>query len=501
MADAARVSRPPAPAWAWSRYNTLFRSARYGWHLHNALSGVMLELDERHRDVAAALRESGAGAGGIGANAGADGEFLSLLAEHGFLADPAGEKVKLMELRYRRSAACFGTSHVGLTICPTLACNFACSYCFERSQGDAAVMDGPTMDALLDFVGSHEDARHLFACWYGGEPTLVFDVIEALTERFIALFPDYRDASLVTNGYLLDQEKIARLGDLRITSVQITLDGVAATHDRRRRLRGGGATCERILGNIDLLMASSWKGRCALRVNVDKANQAEYATLREELLERYEGGDLRVYPGRVNTFEGHPYGRDRGLCAAEWGAFELERYAADGIAPRGGFYPVSGAQDTCVATSHQGYVVGPKGELYKCWEDVGRQDRAVGSVHAQPFITDPALQARYTIGTDPHDDAECLECVVFPVCGGGCVSKRLRALQFGERDIEYCSPLKESLEGYLDAYLDLWHTRMICEAVLGTGSAPSMEKGYRMVQPEMRTAAAKNPLEDLAEQA
>jgi uncharacterized protein len=482
---------------SWSRYNTLFRSGRYGWHLHNALSGIMLELDEPHHGVVASLRE---GVAGAGAGAARGDEFVALLAEHGFLADPAEEKVKLMELRYRRSAACFGTSHLGLTICPTLACNFACAYCFEHSQADATVMDDRTIAALLAFIAGHEDARHLSVSWYGGEPTLAFDVIATLSERFIALFPDYADAGLVTNGYLLGQEKIERLDDLRITSVQITLDGDAATHDRRRRLRGGGATYERILGNVDRLMASDWKGRCALRVNVDKSNQAEYATLHRELLERYEGSDLRVYPGRVVTFEGHPYGRGCGLCAAEWDAFQLERYAADGIAPRGGFYPAAGAQDTCVATSHQGYVVGPGGELYKCWEDVGRQDRVVGSVHAEPYVTDPALQARYTIGTDPHDAAECLECKVFPVCGGGCVNKRLRALQLGEGDAEYCPSLKESLEARLDAYLDVWHTGQICRAVLGTGSAPSMEKGYRMVQPQKEAEAAADPLENLAEQ-
>ena len=494
MPDAGRADHLPAPAKSWSRYNTLFRSRQYGWHTYNALSGVLLELDELHRDIATSLREASADPDAVW-----DGEFVALLDAHGFLADPGEEKVRLMELRYRRNAACFDTSHVGLTICPTLACNYACPYCFEHSQDDATVMDERTIEALLAFIRMHEGARHLAVSWYGGEPTLAFDVIETLSERFIALFPDYGGASLVTNGHLLDQDKIERLDDLRITSVQITLDGAAATHDRRRMLRGGGATYERILDNIDLLMASSWKGRCTLRVNVDKANRPEYATLQQGLLERYKHDNLRVYPGCVNTFEGHPYGRDRCLCAAEWGAFQLELYAAHGTVPRAGFYPTPGVQDTCVATCHQGYVVGPSGELYKCWQDVGRQDRAVGSVHAQPFITDPALQARYIVGTDPHDDAECLECTLLPICGGGCVNKRLRALQFGEGDIEYCSPLKDSLEGYLDAYLDLWHTRLICEAVLGTGSAPSMEKGYRMVQPAKKTETPADPFENLAE--
>lgn len=479
----------------WSRYNTLFRSERYGWFLHNTLTGIMLELDESHNTAAASLRNGLPAAEPL-----IDGGFITALEEHGFLAEPSEEKLKLMELRYQRNAACFSTGYVGLTICPTLACNFACPYCFEHSQSDATVMDNRTIEALIAFIKKHNDARHLSVSWYGGEPTLAFSVIETLTEKFIEAFPDYADAGIVTNGYLLDQAKIERLDDLRITSVQITLDGSEQTHNQRRTLRNGGATYEQILHNIDLLMDSGWKGNCAIRVNVDKTNRHEYVTLHKELLRRYKGRNLSVYPGHVNTFEGHDYDQQCGICNSDWSNFQFDGYRKDGITPRGGFFPASGAHNTCIATSHQGYVVGPKGELYKCWEDVGKQDMVIGSVHEEPFLTSPELLTRYTIGTDPHSDSECLECKVFPVCGGGCVNKRMRVQQFGEGGLDYCSPLKESLEQYLDLYMDVWHTNQICSAVLGKGSAPSMEKGYRMVQPEKKAEAAKNPLESLTTQ-
>lgn len=463
---------------SWSRYNTLFQSGRYGWHLHNALSGLLLELDEPHRRIVESLSQHLPYA-----DVPPDNEFLALLEEHGVLSVPNEEKLKLMELRYLRNAACFSTSNLTLTICPTLACNFACPYCFEDSQDDATVMDEQTIEALLDFIGKHQGTRHLSVSWYGGEPTLAFNVIENLTKKFIALFPDYADAGIITNGYLLDQTRIDRLDDLRISSVQVTLDGNAATHDQRRCLKNGGATYERILANIDLLMASTWQGRCSLRVNVDRTNRLEYAALQQSLLERYKGKNLTVYPGHINTFEGHPYSQECGLCVAEWSAFQLEEYWNRGTIPRGGFYPRSDAQNSCIATSHQGYVVGPGGELYKCWEDVGRQEMVVGSVHAEPFLTNPALLTRYTIGTDPHNDSECLECKVFPCCGGGCVNKRMHVLQFGEGSLEYCSPLKKSLESYLEAYLDVWHTARICQALLNLGPTSSRQPGYRVISP------------------
>ncbi len=477
----------------WSRYNTLFRSERYGWFLHNTLSGVMLELDENHARIAHSLRD------GTSPSSAEPGEFITLLEESGFLADPDMERFMLMKSRYRRNAACFSTAYVGLTICPTLACNFACPYCFEHSQGDATVMDDRTIEALLAFIRKHNDAKHLTVRWYGGEPTLAFGVIEKLTAKFIELFDDYADAGLVTNGFLLDREKIDRLNDLKIGTVQITLDGSEATHNRRRILGNGGATYEKILRNIDLLMDSDWKGSCAVRVNVDSSNRHEYALLRKELLDRYKGRKLTVYPGHLNTARGNADDQQCGLCNDEWASFQLDGYLREGITPRGGLYPVSGSQSLCIATSHQGYVVGPKGELYKCWEDVGREGMVIGTVHNEPFITNPELLVRYSIGTDPYSDSECMECRVFPVCGGGCVNRRMRAQQFGEDSLEYCSPLKESLEKFLDAYVDKWHTTQICRAVLGKGRPPSMEKGYRMVQPERKKRdEVKNPLETLS---
>jgi uncharacterized protein len=263
-------------------------------------------------------------------------------------------------------------------------------------------------------------------------------------------------------------------------------------------LRNGGSTYQKILQNIGLLMDSSWKGSCAVRVNVDRTNRHEYAVLRKELLDRFKGRNLTVYPGHLNIAESNGCNHQCALCTGEWAAFQLDGFASDGITPRGGLYPRSGTQNVCIATSHQGYVVGPKGELYKCWEEVGNEGMVIGTVHAESFVTRPDLLVRYSIGTDPYGDRECMECKVFPVCGGGCVNRRMRLQQFGEPGLEYCSPLKDSLEKYLDAYVDKWHTNQICRAVLRKGGPPSMEKGYRMVQPEkQKTEEVKNPLESL----
>ena len=35
----------------------------------------------------------------------------------------------------------------------------------------------------------------------------------------------------------------------------------------------------------------------------------------------------------------------------------------------------------CAATSVNTFVIGPSGELYKCWVDVGRKEKIIGSIY------------------------------------------------------------------------------------------------------------------------
>jgi uncharacterized protein len=480
----------------WSFYNTMFHSEKSGFFLYNALSGFMLELDKEHYQTAARLRD-----GLESFEPQKDSEFPAFLEEQGFLAQREDELLQLMQLQYDRNAACFNTSTLGLTICPTMFCNFNCSYCIEENRNDGRVMSEETIDALVSFIKKHKDARKLTVLWYGGEPTLSLDVVKKLTSLFLELYPGYANAGMVTNGYLLDGKWIDELGKLKITHIQITLDGPMHTHDSRRMLKGGGPTYSTIMDNIDLLMNSSWQGRLSVRVNVDRTNSDEFASIRKELLYRHSGKKISVYPGRVNGYPGHSYDHRIGLCTKDWTDFLLEGYKSNGLVPRGGFFPTSGASNLCIATSRYGYVIGPEGEIYKCFEDAGNDKMAVGSIHDPEPVSNRALVVRYSTGADPFNDKDCVNCPVLPVCGGGCACKRLHSKYSGQEGSEYCSLLRDSLVPVLEAYLDTRQTMEICNALLGNASGPDMHKGYRLIQPERKSGTdMKNPLEFLQEQ-
>lgn len=476
----------------WSRYNTLQKTARNRFLAYNALSNTMLELDAEHFEILSGLGDNGM----IGA--GHDSEFNALLEEYGFMANPEHERLSLMTMRNKRNSIAYDSSNLSLTICPTLACNFTCPYCFEHSQGDMSSMSTSTQNALVDFIRSFENARKLNVGWYGGEPTLAFDTIVSLSAAFEKLDSIYESAGMVTNGYLLDRRKSEMLNDLKINHVQITLDGNRTTHDARRMLRGGQGTFDVILRNIETLLTSSYKGDCSVRVNIDRTNRDEFLLLHNELTTRL-GKSVRlfIYPGRVENSATHSYGQQVALNTKEWSDFILDSYWNGGVHPVKGLYPVSSGESFCIANSQYGYVIGPQGELYKCWEDVGRDDLLAGSIADRTNLFSQDTTSRYMIGTDPYDNQECIDCSVFPICGGGCVNRRLRSFQFGESGLPICSPYKDSLPEHLEAYHDAWLSREVKLNLLSEVSVVPKWNGYRVIRSGETTDMASEPLKNM----
>ncbi|MFO7803592.1 MAG: radical SAM protein [Desulfovermiculus sp.] len=461
-----------------SKYNTFITSKNLGCFVYNALSNTLIEMDEAHYALLSNFQS------GHGTAFDADEDFYDLLRKHFVLAEPDEEQDQLFVQHSQRLAQCFKSSSLALTIAPTLRCNFRCPYCFESSQATGRSMDADTRKRLVEWIQQHQDINKLQVTWYGGEPLLAFETICELTESFKALDLQYANAGLITNGYLLDEQKIDKLNELRITSVQITLDGPQEVHDSRRFLAGGGPTYERIIQNIRHLMHSDYSGHCMVRVNVDRNNIQGYLQLRDQLHQEFQGRQLFVYPGHVEAAETNISGRGSCLDMAEWADFNLKLYHEYLVRPPGGIFPKGPTGGMCIATRHNGFVVGPEGELYKCWDDVGQEDMIVGSIHAEKTITNPVLQARYASGLDAYSDPECMDCPVLPICGGGCVNKRLRSKFYGHQGVAYCSPFKNHLRKYLEACIDAVRSQEICSQVLTPGRVRAENPGFQVIFPQ-----------------
>ena len=105
------------------------------------------------------------------------------------------------QIKLERTLSRYNNRYLSLTIAPTTACNFRCSYCYESGIDKKVTksVDKSIAD-IIDFVKSFKHTEYLRVTWYGGEPLLMFDFIKQLSERFMEMFDNY-EAFIITNGY------------------------------------------------------------------------------------------------------------------------------------------------------------------------------------------------------------------------------------------------------------------------------------------------------------
>lgn len=113
---------------------------------------------------------------------------------------------ELANIRHDMYAARFSTDTLGLTIAPTLNCNFRCFYCYEKDVLENKSMTDDVANKILNFIKFKiKLINFLDITWYGGEPLLEKARILSLSKSIIQICEknkvDY-SAGIVTNGYL-----------------------------------------------------------------------------------------------------------------------------------------------------------------------------------------------------------------------------------------------------------------------------------------------------------
>ena len=316
------------------------------------------------------------------------------------------DELEKEKIKYKILSSRFNPQKLYLTINPTLACNFACAYCFE-GQLPNHIMTAEVEDAIVRFVNRHELAKEIHVNWFGGEPLMAFDNIISLTKKLQRLGKNYF-AGMITNGYLMTPDKVAEFRNLHIKSVQITIDGSAEVHNKRRPLRNGKKTFETIVHNIQQAQLVDADLNIIIRVNLDRDNQSSF----DEVLTLFPSKDypsVRVYPAFVSNANGIKSNcsfDDNGIAS-----FLLKQYYEKGRYSKH-FYPEFN-RGACAVRKPNSFVIGPKGELYKCWNDVGIESKSFGTVYGA--ITNERILYNYLIKADPLFNKECDECAFMPV--------------------------------------------------------------------------------------
>lgn len=275
-------------------------------------------------------------------------------------------------------------------------------------------------DQLINFIKSFENCSKLQLCWHGGEPLIAFENIKRILHKInkedkIQL----TGHTLVTNGYLLDREKCLFLKDHHLSLVQITIDGLRENHNKSRIHKSGFPTYDVILENIEKVFEILPNCHVIIRMNVHAKNEQDFPLLHREFKSRWKNQNYSIIMKYAND---HNNGcrvecfKDKDKIFYAKKLYEKYNFTDFDLYPK---FQLGG----CTATYLNSFVIGPEGYIYKCWVDVGKKERKIGDIFTKKYNLD--LLSEYIVGTDMFSDPKCLDCLLLPVCDGGCNIKRL----------------------------------------------------------------------------
>lgn len=310
---------------------------------------------------------------------------------------------------------------LNVAVIATLACNFACRYCYEGTLKEKRTMSPATADRLIEYVKTRftPGKKKLVLDFYGGEPLLATDRIKQIAGE-LKPFAEGQGAdfscSLVTNGSLLTPQTVEGLKPFGLRVAKVTLDGPAETHDQSRPFRSGTGSFETILEN---LAACCDRLKIGIQGNFTRANFRRFPELLDELLKR------GLTPERLLQVNFSPVMQTAnefaladfhdGCCAMSepWLA-EAAVFVREETMKRG-FRVSKITPSPCMVDLNDAFTVHVDGSLYKCMGFIGHTDYAVGDIWQGMTEYDEVYRRDHW-----RQNEKCRHCAYLPLCFGGC---------------------------------------------------------------------------------
>jgi uncharacterized protein len=425
-------------AYVSSRYN-FYVPVDDGALIYNSSSGAVMKLaSEAGRNLAQILSTKFVTLFGDEVSA----EVWDALRENGFVVPSGFDELRVIKDRFsqaRREAPVF------LTLTTTQDCNLGCYYCYEeRTKSRLGQMDVASILAWIRQTFAGRPDKYLHVDWYGGEPLLNVDFIEAASPAIQQVCAEEKidyTASIISNGTLWPDDVAGFARRHKIQQAQISFDGLRDNHNQRRRYRAGfkqdgDSAFDHAVRVVDGLLSAC---RVDVRLNLDRGNYADLAPFVD--FAKARGWFDREYPCVVMPARLAYYtARSAFMRKVELNSDDLDdirvfmkQARTDGRVIVDEEDPDPDIQDfayprtsVCAALAHGSQVVGAEGLIYKCGLLVGDRDKAVGRLsEEQPGVEEQFPAAKWWDDYDPTTLPNCSRCSFLPVCWGGCPLKHL----------------------------------------------------------------------------
>lgn len=314
-------------------------------------------------------------------------------------------------------------SYLDLTILLTQNCQMQCVYCFEGVKNKNKILPSTMNDIMLFLKNQAGTCKKLRVTWFGGEPLLAYGQLKDLSVALMNFCKEYHieySADITTNGFALNVSRCKELiSDLNVKRYIITMDGPEEIHEQRRPLLSRRPSFPIIWRNIEMLVErGAW---VTLRMTIDKDNASHIPTLLDRIADSKLNRRVGLAFCRTIDYNYTPDEISESLYSetefadVEWRLIQyahqsgLWQYHFPHAAPSGG----------CLRKGD--IVIDVEGKIYKCLDTIGNTRWITGHIGVQNNAAEhiPEWYDRWNKWSPLKNDI-CKECVLVPLCNGGC---------------------------------------------------------------------------------
>lgn len=320
---------------------------------------------------------------------------------------------------------------------PSANCQLGCGYCGQKHSKDQ--LDEKFEDKIIERLNQQLNKtnkhKHLQIAWFGGEPLMSTPTIRRLTPKLKALAEENNvsySAKIVTNGLALKKNLFLELiNEHAVKDIEITLDGTAEHHDKRRFVKSGEKSFDIIFNNlIDIFNIENYAelgANISIRCNVDKTNYDSVVPLIKLMHEHN-------FHKRISGFYVapiHSWGNEAHLVS-----LEKESYADKEIEwliemYKYGFTPSllpSRNHQVCMIVNPESELIDAFGNIFNCtevsyvpvYENSPYKLGNIKDIEPNQELKNKPLLNWNDIILNNTNDYPCHTCKMLPVCGGGC---------------------------------------------------------------------------------
>lgn len=359
-----------------------------------------------------------------------------------------------------------------LTPYPTIAyfilsekCNLACKYCFlGNNDKNIHMRQMPSMttemvERAVEYFAWQNNTHPEWSkhkkeiIFYGGEPLINFKALKHTIDT-VRIFQDHNkitknlDFSMVTNGLLLDEEKIQYLKENNV-AVSISIDGMDSEANSNRIDKNGNPIFNKLMSILKLIEKMEWQVGLSITLTKKTIKNIDHII---SLLDRFNICGISfnlLYSTDDFKLDEQYYSEAADFIIDFFKIARTKGIYEDRILRKiDAFVNSKLYLSDCAATSGSQIAILPDGRVGICHGCIENKEFFFTDINSREPLDSNDIMLKWS-QISPINNPKCMDCEALGICGGGCpinASNNSNNDVFTAIDQAFCIHAKKTLD-------------------------------------------------------